>query len=61
MSDDIAISLAERLKQTVHLARAYSSGTGSIFEDAMTEAERLADRALIDLRARASMSHGEKQ
>lgn len=42
------IELAECLKRTVKLARAYSHGTGSIFEDAMTEAERLADRALIE-------------
>jgi hypothetical protein len=38
--------LAETLKRTVHLARTYSHGTGSIFEDAMTAAERMADRAL---------------
>lgn len=40
--------LAETLKRTVHLARTYSQGTGSIFENAMTEADRLADRALIE-------------
>ena len=43
------VELAERLKATVHLARTYASGTGSIFETAMLEAERLADRTLLDL------------
>ena len=46
------IALAECLKRTVHLARAYASGAGSIFENAMTEADRLADRAIA--------SHKEK-
>lgn len=39
--------LAETLKRVVHLARAYSAGTGTIFENAMTEADRLADRAIL--------------
>lgn len=39
--------LAECLKSTVRLARAYSHGTGTIFEEAMTKAERLAEHALL--------------
>ena len=41
-------AVAEMLKQTVRLARAYASGAGSIFEDAMTDADRLADRILAE-------------
>ena len=52
------IELAECLKRTVHLARSYSAGTGSIFENAMTEAERLADRVLIEDR---TLSQGGKK
>lgn len=44
--DELLRELAETLKRTVHLARAYAQGTGSIFEDAMTNADRLAARAL---------------
>jgi hypothetical protein len=43
---------ADALKRTVHLARAYARGTGSIFENAMTEADRLADRAALNTTAR---------
>ena len=41
--------LAERLKKTVHLARAYAHGTGTIFEEAMRDAERDADRVLAEI------------
>ena len=49
MADERLIELAECLKRTVKLARTYATGTGSLFERAMTEAERLADRTLLEL------------
>ena len=47
MTPDNIKALAEMLKRTVRLARAYATETGSIFEDAMTAADRLADRAYL--------------
>lgn len=50
--------LANALKRTVRLARAYSHGAGSIFEDAMTDAARLADRTIIALRSNLDKEEG---
>jgi hypothetical protein len=53
------VELAETLKRVVHLARCYAKGTGTLFEDAMRDAERLAERMLLDARTALGTVGGE--